>query len=128
MKFSSYITNTQVIDRAGKMLQIMRQFIIDVVDRFNKNQFGKITLADDGELQLEDYAGYGFCMIGDAQEYANFVFDSSATVTLLTDVSANVVNIDADANLCIYNNGGTVYIKNRLGSSLDLMYEIHYLI
>ena len=54
--------------------------------------------------------------------------EADRIVTLLTDVSANFVNTDTDAKLCVYNNGGTVTIKNRLGSGLYINYDLNYLV
>ena len=94
--------------------------------RLNINQKGVVLLEDDEEISLEQYAGFGFAMIGDSQEYGHFTFASDATVTLLTDISANTVNTDTDAKFCIYQDTDTVKIKNRLGSTLPLLYDIKY--
>ena len=74
-----------------------------------------ITLDDDDEITLTSgKAGFGEVMIGDNQEHAMFTFTSAGVVTL-TLSSAEVVNTDTDAKLCIYDGGTSVNIKNRLG-------------
>ena len=82
------------------------------------------TLADDAELSVATgKTGHGIVIAGDSEEYVHFFFASDGTVTLAYN-SANVVNTDTDANLCIYNNSGTVSVKNRLGAEKDIRYFI----
>ncbi len=84
-------------------------------------------VADDGEILLATgKAGWGFAMIGDNQEYAHFVFTAAGAVTLLTDVSGNVVNTDTDAKFCIYDAGSGIAIKNRLAAPLTIMIDVKY--
>ncbi len=73
-------------------------------------------------------SAYGVVILGDAEEYARFIINSTGTVTLL-DNSANVVaNADTDTKLCI----GTaatqepLQIKNRLGGVKVLNVMIWY--
>lgn len=84
------------------------------------------SVADDGTLTIATAkAGFGLASIGDNQEYALFSFSAVATVTLISN-SANTVNTDIDTKFCIYPNGTSVIIKNRLGSSLTVRYVIWY--
>ncbi len=83
-------------------------------------------LADDSEVIMPvGIAGWGDVMIGDSQESTNFTFTSAGVVTLI-DETVNVVNTDTDTNLCVYDGGTRIKIKNRLGSSLTVAINIHY--
>lgn len=85
------------------------------------------SVDDDGFLDLEDgVAGFGIVQAGDNEEYAIFTFTSAGVVTLLTDSTANVANTDSDTDLCIFDNGSNVRIKNRLGSAKVLRINIYY--
>lgn len=86
------------------------------------------TLADDAEMTLptNGKTGTGFVIAGDNDEYVRFIFKTDGSVTLVYN-SANVVNTDTDAKLCIYNNSGNVSIKNRLGSEKAIRYEVDWL-
>ncbi len=89
-------------------------------------RIGSEPVADDAEISLDaSSVGFGFVQIGDSQEFAHFTFKEDGTVTL-GDKSTNVVAADTDANLCIYDGGTTVNIKNRLGSELTLRYNITF--
>lgn len=84
---------------------------------------GKITLADDASTTVASAtAGFGFCNIGDNQEYVLFSF-STTSVTLISN-SANVANSDSDTDLCIYFSGADLLIKNRLTAELDARFTI----
>ena len=85
-----------------------------------------VLVADDDEIIIPaGKVGWGFCQIGDNQEYGQFTFDSSNVVT--SDFpSSNFVTTDTDLNLCVYDNGVNVAMKNRLGSALILRYLIYY--
>lgn len=83
-------------------------------------------LGDDKEILIQTgTAGWGFAMIGDNQEYGQFVWTSAGVVTLVNN-SANTVAADTDAKFCIYDAGSGIAIKNRLGSTLTLRYELNY--
>ncbi len=87
---------------------------------------GSISLDDDAELVFDTgVAGFGSCQIGDNQEWADFCFTSAGVVTLKQN-STNVVNTDTDTNLCIYDAGSGIAIKNRLGATLTLNYRVSY--
>jgi hypothetical protein len=86
----------------------------------------KEAVADDASVDLTDLtAGFGFVMAGDREEWAQFCWDTSASVTLIAN-SANVTNTDTDGNLCIFDNGTTVRIRNRLGSQKNIRFFINY--
>lgn len=83
-------------------------------------------VADDGEIIAPTViTGWGVVMAGDNEEYAYFRFKSDGTVTLQS-TSANVVNTDTDGNLCIYDKGTGIAIKNRLGALKEIRYELKY--
>lgn len=87
---------------------------------------GSTDVADDAEITIQTgVAGWGFAMAGDAEEYGRFIFKADGTVTLLEN-SANTVNTDTDTKFCIYDAGGGIAIKNRLGASKKVRYEIFY--
>jgi len=82
--------------------------------------------ADNGEVAIQTaVAGWGQVMAGDNEEWAHFRFTSAGVVTLI-DNSANVANSDSDTDLCIYDAGSGISIKNRLGSTKKVAYEINY--
>jgi hypothetical protein len=64
-------------------------------------------------------------MIGDNQEFARFRWTAAAVVTL-DESTANVITSDTDLNLCIFDGGTSVSIRNRLGANLVVRYVIHY--
>lgn len=83
-------------------------------------------LADDAEFVFDtNVTGFGFVQAGDNEEYALFAFTAAGVVTLISN-SANVVNTDTDANLCIYDAGAGIAIKNRLGALKTVRYEINF--
>jgi hypothetical protein len=89
-----------------------------------------VSLADEAYVDLPtSVAGWGKIVIGDTSvpvyEWANFHFEKDATVSLESN-SGNVKNADADAKVCIFDNGSNVRISNRLGSTLTLRFSIWY--
>ena len=82
------------------------------------------TLIDDGAIVLPTaMSGFGTITIGDSQEFTMFYFTTAGAVTLVSN-TANVVSTDTDANLCIFDSGTTVTIRNRLGSTLKVRINI----
>jgi hypothetical protein len=72
-------------------------------------------------------AGYGYVMIGDNVEYAQFDFKADGTVHLQFN-SANVGNVGAvDAKLNIYDAGGGIAVENQLGSTLNTIIMLNYI-
>ena len=85
-----------------------------------------VELVDDAELIITTgITGWGFAMIGDNQEYGQFVWTTAGVVTLINN-STNTVNTDTDGKFCIYDAGSGIAIKNRLGSTLKIRYELNY--
>ena len=64
-------------------------------------------------------------MAGDNEEWAHFRFSADGTVTLITN-TVNVVNTDTDTNLCIYDAGSGIAVKNRLGGTKVIAFAIYY--
>lgn len=94
---------------------------------FDKNNYSiPLVLADDGYFDIPaGTAGYGFILVGDADEWAKFSWADDNTVTLL-DNSTNVVAADTDGNLAIFDNTTSVRIRNRLGSAKRVLFEYVY--
>lgn len=86
-----------------------------------------VELADDASFDLPDAsAGWGTLMVGDNEEYTTFRWGADGTVVLEDDATANVVATDTDANLCIFDNGTAVRVRNRLGSAKKIMFTYNY--
>jgi hypothetical protein len=85
-----------------------------------------VELADDGSFDLPA-ASAGFCslIVGDTEEYAQFAWDSTATVTLIVN-STNVVATDTDTKFCIFDNGTSVRVRNRLGAAKKVVFDYHF--
>jgi hypothetical protein len=85
-----------------------------------------VELADDGSFDLPT-ASAGFCslIVGDTEEYAQFAWDSTATVTLIVN-STNVVATDTDTKFCIFDNGTSVRVRNRLGAAKKVVFDYHF--
>ena len=89
-------------------------------------QFTSEEVADDAEIVIATgTVGFGFAQIGDNQEYAQFSWKADGTVTLINN-SANAVAANTDDKFCIYDAGSGIAIKNRLGSALDVRFQLHY--
>ena len=85
-----------------------------------------LTTADDGEITLESStSGVGWVQIGDNEEFTQFRYSTDGTVVLFNDTT-NVSNTDTDGNLCVFDNGTGVTIKNRLGSEKTIKYHYDY--
>jgi hypothetical protein len=95
-----------------------------------------LTLASD--TSMEDDASKVFTTVGGGwgevyaftsseiiDEWAEFIFSSDGTVYLKSN-STDVSNIDEDGKLCIFDNGTSITIKNRLGTGRHIKYIIHY--
>ena len=70
--------------------------------------------------------GWGTIICNDGATYAKFKFSTDGTVSLLADCTADVNNADVDTDLCIYDGGTSIIIKNRLGATMYLVVNIHY--
>jgi len=85
-----------------------------------------VSTVDDGEITLEpNTSGVGWVQIGDNEEFTQFRFSTDGTVTIFNE-TANVTNTDTDGNLCVFDNGTGVTIKNRLGSEKTIKYHYDY--
>lgn len=90
----------------------------------------EVTLADDGTYVCPT-SRYGSGSItawnsGVLDEYISFfTFDSDGTVLLVTN-SANVASTDSDGNLCVYDGGAGIVIKNRLGGQRVIKISLKY--
>jgi len=84
------------------------------------------TVADDGSILLTD-ASNGFCYATCNGEYMLFAFFSDGSVQEIGAGSANVAYTDSDGNLCAYDTGTQVAIKNRLGDSYTCKGVVIYL-
>lgn len=90
------------------------------------NHEAPVSLADEASFSLPNAStGYGTFLIGDSEEYAHIAWAADGTVTLIVN-SANVVTTDTDTKFCIFDNGTSVSVKNRLGSAKEVMFDYHY--
>ena len=81
MRYSNIDFTRLLVDDNGVAIhQQFKSFFTKLIDTLNASQEGQVSLADDEYLTLEANAGYGFCMIGDSQEYASFTFTSAGVV------------------------------------------------
>jgi hypothetical protein len=89
---------------------------------------GSVTLADAGEwVAPTGVAGYGYVMIGDNTEYAQFDFKVDGTVHLQFN-SANVGTVnDVDNKLNIYDGGSGIVVENQLGATKSVMIRLFYM-
>jgi hypothetical protein len=88
------------------------------------------NLADDASVQIEIYPSSNNILevwVDDTgyDEYALFLIYANGTVTILAS-NGSVTNSDSDVNLCVYNSSGDVYLKNRLGSELNINAILKY--
>jgi hypothetical protein len=84
------------------------------------------TVADEDEIVLATgVSGWGFAQAGDNEEWIQFSFSAAGVVTVIAN-SAHAVNTDTDGNLCVYDAGSGIAIKNRLGASKTIRYVVHY--
>jgi len=86
----------------------------------------KEEVADETYLELpSSVQGFGFVVAGNYEESAFFGNTDAAVVTLI-DNSANCVNTDTDAKLCIIDGGTAVHVKNRLGATKEILVVYYY--
>jgi len=84
------------------------------------------SVDDDAYIDIaQGKTGFGFVQAGNNEEWAYFAFTVGGDVTLIFN-SSNVIATDTDANLCIFDNGTNVRIRNRLGASKIVRYEVKY--
>lgn len=95
------------------------------LDIISDPQLKKIPLADDAYIDIKDAStGYGELIVGDNEERARFSWTTAGVVTLMEN-TANVVNTDTDGKFCIFDNGTSVRIRNRLGSTKTVKYVLN---
>jgi len=88
--------------------------------------FLSASVADEGSITLDTAkTGQGWAMAGDNEEYIEFRFTAAGVVTIITN-SPNAINTDTDGNLCVYDAGAGIAIKNRLGATKTIRYVVHY--
>lgn len=101
---------------------------VDLIGNGSKvtNHLDPIVLADNGYFDLPaDSAGHGFFFLGDGDGYAEIIWDTSNTVTLITNTT-NVNNTDIGGYFCFFDNTSSVRVKNRTGSSIRVIFEYEY--
>jgi len=89
-----------------------------------------IELADDASFTLPtSSSGWGKFTLSENSEYADIRWNGLGDVYVITS-SANVDTANTDGKFCLYNDSGTVRVKNRLGTSkrcfFDYDYNINY--
>jgi hypothetical protein len=81
---------------------------------------------DDGEISLPTaVSGFGFVQAGDNEEWIQFCFAAGGVVLVIGN-SAHAVNTDLDGNLCVYDAGSGIAVKNRLGATKTIRVVISY--
>ena len=84
------------------------------------------SVADEGSITLDTAkTGRGWAMAGDNEEYVEFRFTAAGVVTVISN-TANAINTDTDGNLCVYDAGAGIAIKNRLGATKNIRYIVNY--
>ena len=84
------------------------------------------SVEDEAEIALDTgKTGWGTAMAGDNEEYIEFRFTAAGVVTIVSN-TANAINTDTDGNLCVYDAGAGIAIKNRLGATKVIRYIVNY--
>jgi len=95
-------------------------------DADGKHTFASSSVADEGSVTLDTgKIGRGWAMAGDNEEYIEFRFTAAGVVTVISN-TANAINTDTDGNLCVYDAGAGIAIKNRLGATKIIRYVVQY--
>lgn len=119
-------TNAVIATGAGDMILDPINAVTEVCGVGLKTKEENAILLDTTAISLPDSTtGWGTVMIGDNQEFARFRWTAAAAVTV-DESTPNVATSDLAGNLCLFDNGTSVSIRNRLGSNLRLRYVIHY--
>jgi len=112
-----------VANRPGKTIHT--NFLAEH-DVNGKHTFSSASVADEASITLDTgKTGKGWAMAGDNEEYIEFRFTAAGVVTVITN-SANAINTDTDGNLCVYDAGAGIAIKNRLGATKTIRYVVNY--
>jgi hypothetical protein len=126
VRISHNQTNGVITTAKGDMILDPATEITEVCGVGLKTKEYNATVNDDATISLPaNSIGWGTIMIGDNQEFARFRWTAAAVVTL-DESTANVITSDTDLNLCIFDGGTSVSIRNRLGANLVVRYVIHY--
>jgi len=84
-----------------------------------------VSLSDDAYIDIAaGSTGFGELIVGDNEERARFSWTTGGVVTLMEN-TANVALSDTDGKFCIFNNGTSVRIRNRLGSPKTVKYVLN---
>ena len=87
-----------------------------------------VNLANNASFDLPAASnGFGFFQAGDGEEWGHISWTSAAVVTTING-SANFSNVDTGAgsgDFCIFDNGTTVRVINRMGASKRVIFEYH---
>ncbi len=90
------------------------------------SSMSEASVADDAQVALDTgKTGWGFAMAGDNEQWIQFSFTAAGVVTVIAN-SALAVNTDTDGNLCVYDAGAGIAIKNRLGATKTIRYTVNY--
>lgn len=109
------------IGPAGKGLEVRGSDALLILQNtgyqyfYNESQ----SLNDDASFALPNSAlgGWAMVLFDEGAEWAFVTWNSSITITGIQDSGANIAYTDSDAHYCIFNNSGTVTIKNRVGNT-----------
>jgi len=88
---------------------------------------GHTPLYDDSSLMLisTEKIGFGDVMLSNNSEWAKFSFDGISNVSIWSK-STNISNSDVDGDLCIFYYGSNLVIKNRIGSTKTVIFNVKY--
>ncbi|MDC1299925.1 hypothetical protein N8Z24_00300 [bacterium] len=85
-----------------------------------------VSLINDAYFDLPTAsAGFGFISVGDGEYYAQIQWATDGTVLLINN-SADVEAINTIGKFCIFDNGTSVRVRNRLGSTVTVMFNYHF--
>lgn len=89
---------------------------VSTVDMYSHE--GRVV--DDGSIDLPDsVSGFVFITFDNGAEWV-FCSITDAAVVSLIQKSSNVVNTDTDNKYCIFDNGTTVRVRNRIGTEKNV--------
>lgn len=92
----------------------------------SEGNLDSVTLQNDEYVDLPgSTTGSGFVQILNNEAWAQFSWSQNGTITLMIN-SANVADSDTADKLCLFAQDNGVRIKNRLGATKELTYQINY--
>lgn len=122
---NSNLTGTNVVVQPvnGSVINYSGGNLIKYInERYTLSQ----AVADENYIDLPTgITGDCYIIAGDNEEYVNAHITSTGSVIVNAN-STNVAYADTDGNLCIYDNGTNVRIKNRLGASKTIKIRVEY--